>query len=105
MSTETITIDRAVLFAAYLAVVEARDVLDTRESLLGYRADAARRALRRAWVALESPRWEQIERDSGMTPMIEDRQTERTMFALWRRECATEIADAEFDHLVAGPFP
>jgi hypothetical protein len=100
---DTITISRAVLFAAYIAVYESRRLLDTHECPLGFAADEARRRLRMAFVAMESPAWEAMERAGTLPPRFPDRDGARGEFIAWRRECANDIAKAEFDHLVVTP--
>jgi hypothetical protein len=95
----TLTIDRAVLFAAYIAMYECLRILDTSESPLGFLADEARRNLRRAYVAMESPLCRELEHEHGWKPAIADRDGAIGEYHVWRRERAKDIAAAEFEHL------
>lgn len=102
---DRISVRRSVLFAAWRAIYEARRLLESSptESPLGPAADEARRALRRAYVALESPNQAVVERQYGFEPAITERETERAMFQLWEADEARSIDLAEFDHLAAFP--
>lgn len=91
---------KAAGFAVHLALLEALRVLAPRDpdaapNPLGPAGDAARRALRRAWVATHSALYD---------TEVEEPDRERAMLALWTRDEADGIRSADVVS-VSGPPP